>query len=102
MDLQELKNTIAVIERAEANIENWRKLKGREIALIPTDSEYYKKFQDFVKKEKIYYDGENEKAPMYCRADKVIGDLIKAQEHFMKPHKEKISSLLSTSTEADA
>ena len=53
MDLQKLKNKISVVEQADRNIENYQKLKGREIALIPTDSDYYRNFEDWAKKEEI-------------------------------------------------
>lgn len=103
MELQELKNTIAVIDSAQNNIDSWNKLKNREIAIIPVDSEYYKEFQEWKKTKGACYDGEKEKAPMYIngkKANEVLDLLIKHQEEFAKPHKDKLASVL-TSTQAE-
>lgn len=98
MDLQKLKNKIAVVEQADRNIENYQKLKGREIALIPTDSDYYRNFEDWAKKEKIHYDGETEKSPMYMSksdADRVIDLLIDFQKDFSSVSRADLSIILS-------
>ena len=97
MDLQELKNTIAVIERAESNIEHWNKLRNRELVVIPVDSEYYKEFKIWKNQKGACYNGEKECSPIYINASKAGGVLdlmIKHQEEFAKPHKEKIHFLL--------
>ena len=104
MEMQELKNTISAIETAENNIESWNKLQNRELAIIPTDSEYYKEFKEWKKTKGACYDGEKEKAPMYISGSKttdVLSVLIKHQEDFMKPHKDKLQSVL-TPAQADA
>lgn len=92
MEIQEVKTTISVIETAEKNIENWNKLRGRELSIIPTDSEYYKEFKLWAKEKGVYYDGDKEKSPMYINGevDEVLDLLIKNQEDFIRPHKEKL------------
>lgn len=99
MERQELKNILAVVEGAEKNIEGWQALKNRELAIIPTDSEYYKAFEKWKKESGTYYDGKQEKAPSYIsgkKAGEVLDLLIKHQEDFMKPHKEKLNQVLAT------
>ena len=99
MNRQELKNTIAVIEGAEQNIDGWQELKNRELVIMPVDSEYYKSFVEWKKNKGEIYDGKQEKAPSYIsgkKANKVLDLLIKYQEDFMKPHKQKLDKLLAT------
>ena len=104
MEMKELKKIISAIETAENNIENWKKLQNRELAIIPTDSEYYKEFKEWKKTKGACYDGEKEKSPMYIsslKTNNVLSVLIKHQEDFMKPHKDKLQSIL-TPTQSDA
>ena len=99
MDRQELKNTIAVVEGAERNIDGWQELKNRELAIMSVDSEYYKSFVEWKKSKGAIYDGKQEKAPSYIsgkKANEVLDLLIKHQEDFMKPHKQKLDGLLAT------
>lgn len=99
MELQELKNTIAAIESTQNNIDGWNAFKDREIVIIPVDSEYYKEFQEWKKTKGACYDGAKEKSPMYINGKKtneVLDLLIKHQEDFAKPHKDKLSSVLTT------
>ena len=94
MDLQKLKNKIAVVEQADRNIENYKKLKGREIALIPTDSDYYRNFEDWAKKEEIHFSV----SPMYMSksdADRVIDLLIDFQKDFSSSARADLSIILS-------
>lgn len=98
-DLQELKNTISVIEVADKNIDNWNKLKDRELCIIPVDSNYYKEFSEWKKSKGAIYDGEINKSPMYIlnkEANEVLDLLIKHQEDFVKPYKEKLSIIITT------
>jgi CRISPR/Cas system Type II protein with McrA/HNH and RuvC-like nuclease domain len=97
MDLQKLKNTISVVESADNNIKNYEKLKGRELALIPTDSDYFRNFKHYVEKEKIYYDGETEKSPMYIsksNSDKIINILIDTQINFSALHRSDLLRIM--------
>jgi hypothetical protein len=97
MNLQELKNKIAVVESADNNIKNYNKLKGRELAIIPTDSDYFRNFKDYVEREKIYYDGETEKSPMYIsksNSDKIIDSLIDLQIDFSASHRSDLSLII--------
>lgn len=99
MDLQELKNTIAVIETAQKNIDGWNFFRNREIAIMPTDSKYYKEFEEWKKTKGVCYDGAKEKAPMYVtgkKTNEVLDLLIKHQEDFAKPYKDKLASVLNT------
>ena len=98
MERQELKNIIAVVEGAERNIEGWQALKNRELAIIPTDSDYYKAFRKWKKENSTYHDREKEISPSYVsgkKACEVLDLLIKHQEDFMNPHKEKLEKALS-------
>lgn len=72
-------------------------MKQKELALIATDSDYWKEFNEWKNTKGYCYDGNKEKAPMYVHADRLISELIKRQEQFMKPHKERLSSILSSS-----
>lgn len=93
-DLQELKNTIAVVETAQNNIDNWNKFKNRELCIIPVDSDYYVEFAEWKKSKGAIYDGEKNKSPMYItgsKSNEVLDLLIKHQEDFARPHKEKLS-----------
>jgi hypothetical protein len=97
MELKELKNIITVVESVEKNIKGWKSLRGRELAIIPTDSDYYSMFKKWKKESATNYDGEKEKAPSYIHGEKaaeVLDLLIKHQEDFMKPHKEKLAKIL--------
>jgi len=99
MELQELKNTIAVIESTQKNIDGWNAFRNREIAIIPVDSKYYKEFEEWKKTKGSCYDGEKEKSPMYINGkntNEVLDLMIKHQEDFAKPHKEKLASVLTT------
>ena len=99
MDRQELKNTIAVVEGAERNIDAWQELKNRELVIMPVDSKYYKDFVEWKKTKDGSYDGKQEKAPSYIsgkKSNEVLDLLIKHQEDFMKPHKQKLDGLLAT------
>lgn len=99
MKRQELKNLLAVVEGAERNIEGWQALKNRELAIIPTDSNYYKAFEEWKKDKNGIYDGKQEKAPSYIsgkKAGEVLDLLIKHQEDFMKTHKQKLDKALAT------
>jgi len=92
--IQELKNTISVIESAENNIKSFNCLKNRELAIIPVDSEYYIEFQEWIKTKGACYDGKKEKCPMYIdknEANDFLDLLIKKQEDFAKPHKDKLN-----------
>jgi hypothetical protein len=97
MNLQELKNTVAAIESAEKNIESWNDLRGRELVIIPADSEYYKDFEKWKKGKEVYFDGKKENPPMYispCRASVILDVIVKGHEEFANHNKEKISFLL--------
>ena len=96
-NLQELKNTIAVVESAQENINRWNKLQGREVAIIPTDSNYYKAFCKWKEGKSVIYNKGKETAPMYVSGGKtndIVALLVKRQEDFVKPHKEKLSKSL--------
>lgn len=102
MDLQELKNTIAVIEVTESNIKGWENLIGRELAVIPTDSEYYKEFQFYATDKRPPYDGKENPAPIYissCESKKVCQLLIDGHNEFQKPHKQKLEPFLKLKTD---
>lgn len=96
MDIQELKCTIAVVEGTQQNIDKWNRLKNREIAMMPTDSHYYKDFQLWIK-DKYRFDGGTENPPMYISGSKtneVIDLLVKQHEDFVQPHKDKLNKIL--------
>ena len=102
MDLQELKNTIAVIESTERNIKGWENLMGRELAIIPTDSEYYKEFQFYIDEKRPSYDGKENPSPTYISSidsKKVCQLLIDGHNEFQKPHKEKLIPFLTLKTD---
>lgn len=97
MDIQELKNSIAVIETGLKNIERLKDFQNRQIAIIPTESEYWRTFQEWVKINRIRYGEKEESPPMYVPAvktNKLLELLIKAQEDFIRPHKDKIKPLI--------
>lgn len=95
--LNELKCTIAVVETAQKNIDGFNSLKNRELAIIPTDSEYFKEFEKFIRTKRPTYDRENEKSPMFIsseKSNKILELLIKHQEDFANKFKEKIERIL--------
>jgi len=96
-NLQELKNTISVVESAEKNIKKWNKLQGRELAIIPTDSNYYKTFCKWKEGGPCIYNEGTETQPMYVSGGKtndIISLMIKRWEDFVNPHQEKLTKLL--------
>lgn len=97
MDIQELKAAIALIESSESNIKSWENLKGRELMVIPTDSEVYKEFQHFVKERNIYYDGKENPQPIFISqmSDDVCQLIIDTHNEFAKPYRNKIEPILS-------
>lgn len=98
MNITEIENTISVLKSAQSNIYNWSTLKDREVAIIPTDSDYFKTFKEWIKSNNVHYDSEKEKSPMYISKDEtnqLVDLMIKNQEDFIKPHKEKLSCILT-------
>jgi len=97
MELTELKNIISLIESSEMNIKNWSALKDRELAIIPTDSQYYKEFEEYIKTKKSgCYDSSKEKSPMYLtssRTNEFVDMQIKHHEEHIKPFIAKLEAL---------
>ena len=98
MELQNLKNTIAVIESTQNNIKHWNTFKNRELVIIPVDSNYYKEFQEWKKTKGPCYNTDKEESPMYINGKKtneVLDLLIRHQEEFAKLYNKKISSIIN-------
>lgn len=73
MDIQRLKVMISIVESADNNIAHLENLRGRECALIPTDSDYYKAFIEWSKTNyHSRYDGAKNCAPVYYNVDPFI------------------------------
>ena len=96
MDLKELKTAISIIESSESNIKSWENLSGRELMVIPTDSEVYKEFKHFVNERSIYYDGKQNPQPIFISSmsKKVCKLIIDDHLEFAKPYKDKINPFL--------
>lgn len=96
MDLKELKTAITMIESSESNIKSWNSLKGRELMVIPTDSEVYKEFQHFIKERSIHYDGKENPQPVYISkmSNEVCQLIIDNHYSFSKPYRDKIEPFL--------
>lgn len=74
MDYQKIKNTVAAIEAVEKNIEGYNTWLGREIVIMPIDSDYFMEFQEWKKnKGSGTYDSGKNKAPMYFSGKEVEG-----------------------------
>lgn len=97
MDLHKLKSTISVIESADSNIKSWENLKGRELMVIPTDSEIFKEFNHFIKERRIHYDGKENPQPIYISAmsEEVCQLIIDSYNNFAEPYRNKIEPFLT-------
>lgn len=98
MEIQEISNLVSLIQSNDKNIKNWEKLKGRELCIIPSDSDYYKLFQEWVKKNyNCGYDGEKNVQPSYIYGTTVTEFLdiqINELNKFIEPHKARLKPLL--------
>lgn len=98
MDIKEISSIVSLIKSNDRNIEGWEKLKGRELCIIPTDSDYYKEFQVWVKENySCRYDGEKNVQPSYVSgstATEFLDIQIDRLNKFIEPHKAKLNPIL--------
>lgn len=88
MKNQEIENTKAVISASEDNIKGWMNLQNRELAIMPTDSKYYKKFKVWIHTQGGCFDDKEEQSPLYISGN-VVTEFLDIQIARNQKHLDK-------------